>query len=898
MIASLRAVVSRIRGLFAGRRLDSDFEQELEAHLALLTEENIRTGMEPGEARRAARLKLGGAVQLRESHHDQLTFGWFESLAQDIRFAMRMLRKNPGFTVVAVLTLALGIGANTAIFSLVDWLILRPLPIDQPSGIALLFSTSENGGAGTTFSYPEFLEIQKQTSSVFSGLSAVNLTNIDGLRLDGKSEPILTSYVSGNFFDLLGIKPAQGRLIIPSEGSVAGADPVLVISYAYWKSHFNADPSVIGERATVNGQPITIIGVTPQGFHGLTNVLDTQGYMPLAMAAAFKDARSNFLSDAKYSAFIPIARLKPGVSVQQTQPALQIVAQRLSELDHSQNQTTIHAAHFGPTSLSISPTNPAIITAVSSLLLTLAATLLILSCANIGNLLLARAEVRRHEVAMRAALGATRGRLIRQMLTESILLSAFGCIGGLGCGIIASRAMRSISLHTFLPVVLDFHFDWRVFAYALIAAALMGLLVGITPALRAARANLGGPLHESGRTSTVGRQRLRSVLVIAQVASSLTLLIVTGLFVRSLEKAQHANLGFDPNHLLNASIDAHEAGYDENATREFEKLLLERARTLPGVQSASLAFSVPMSYTDDSSALANIDGYQTTPGEKVPVAGINRVSPDYFATMRIPLLQGRKFQDSDSQGSQRVAIVNQAFVAHYWNGQNPVGRHFSTTGNREHPLEVVGVAKNSREQDMFTQGEPFFYVPLAQDYVPIATLQLRTSGAPEAIAPEVIALIHSLEPAMPVFDIQPMTVTLDGANGLLLFQFAAALAASMGFIGLVLAVVGVYGVISYSAGQRTHEIGIRMALGAQPAQVLKMIVRQGVAIVGIGVIVGTLLAAAMGKLVSGLLLGIAALDPLTYICASAVLVAIAIFACYIPARRATRVDPMEALRYE
>jgi putative ABC transport system permease protein len=548
--------------------------------------------------------------------------------------------------------------------------------------------------------------------------------------------------------------------------------------------------------------------------------------------------------------------------------------------------------------LAFAPTNPGVLTLASSLFLTLAAALLVLACMNIANLFLARAVARQREVAMRAALGATRGRLIRQLLTESLLLALLGSAGGIIFGILAGRAMGSISMRTVLPMVLDFHFDWRTFSYALVAAAFTGVIVGIIPALRTARCNLNEILHEGGRTSTAGRQRLRSALVIAQVGSSLTILIVAGLFVRSLQNVQHSNLGFDPSHILNVTVDSHEAGYDENQTRQFQKVVLERARALPGVQSASLARSVPMGYSGDYIRLASIDGYHSAPGQRVPSAGINRVSPGYFQTMRIPLLQGRDIQDSDSQNSPRVAIVNQAFVERYWHERSAIGRHFTTPADPKQPIEVVGVAKDSREEDMFTTGEPFVYVPLAQDYDPIATIQLRTVSSAEALAPEVRGLIHSLEPAMPVFDVQPMTLALEGVNGFLLFRFAAALAGALGLIGLTLAVIGVYGVISYSGSQRTHEIGVRMAFGAQPVQILKMVLGHGFVIVGVGVFVGILAAGALARLVGSFLFEVAALDPLTYVSASLLLTFVAFAATYIPARRAMGLDPMAALRDE
>ncbi|HKV28466.1 MAG TPA: FtsX-like permease family protein, partial [Candidatus Acidoferrales bacterium] len=520
-----------------------------------------------------------------------------------------------------------------------------------------------------------------------------------------------------------------------------------------------------------------------------------------------------------------------------------------------------------------------------------------LACMNIANLCLVRVAARHREVAVRAALGATRSRLIRQLLTESLLLALLGCVAGIALGIAASRSFGSISLHTALPTVLDFRFDWRVFAYALAAAVLTGVLVGITPALRVSRTDLNEVLHEGGRTSTGGRQRLRSVLVGAQVAGSLMLLIVAVLFVRSLEKVEHSDLGFDSSHMLNASIDPHEAGYQEPQAREFQKTLLARARALPGVTSASLALCVPMGYVSYYANL-KIDGYQVRQNEQAPAAGLNAVSPGYFGNMRIPLLQGRDFRDSDGENSQRVAIVNQNFVDQYWHGQNAIGRHFSTATDASGVMEVVGVAANSRDTDIFTRNDPFFYVPLAQHYNSLITLQLRAASTPQSLAPEVIGLVHSLDPTMPVFEIQPMTIVLDGLNGFLLFQFAAVLAGCLGILGLVLALVGVYGVISFAASQRTHEIGIRLALGAQPMQVLKLIFRQGFTIVGIGIFAGILSAAAMARLVSNFLFGVSPVDAVTFIGTSALLTAVALLASYIPARRAMRVDPIVALRHE
>jgi len=891
----LSELARRLRMLFARDKFHRDLDEEMRLHLELRERELREAGLSPEAAHTAARKNFGNALALREASHDSWGWVWLEHFAQDLRFALRMLRKSPGFTAVAVLTLALGIGANTAIFSLVDCLVVRPLPIDHPAQMAFLISSWNGSGSNTAFSYPDFQEIRKQTANIFSDLSAFRMFQMDGLTVDGRSEPMWSSYVTGNFFGQMGIKPMLGRFILPSEGSAPGADPVLVLSYSYWKSRFNADPNIIGQRASINGHPITIVGVAPAGFHGPTSLMDMQGYMPLGMAVTLNDAPPNLFTTREDTNLALIARLRPDVSLQKAQPALNVVAQRLSQQHHG--RMTLSALHLGPAGLAVNPTNPGALSLVSTIFLILPASVLVLACMNLANLFLVRAATRQREMAMRAALGATRSRLIRQLLTESLLLAALGCAAGIILGVAASSTFSSIPLHTSLPIILDFHFDWRVFAYALVAAVLTGVLVGIVPALRAARSDVNEILHEGGRTSTSGRQRLRSALVMAQVGGALMLLIVAGLFVRSLEKMQHTDLGFDPNHVLNLSIDPHESGYGETQAREFQKTLLDRARSLPGIESASLAASVPMGYNDSGASL-EIDGYQPPKGQKNPAAGYNAVSSEYFETMRIPLLRGRDIRDSDNQNSQHVAIINQAMADRYWRGGDPMGRHFSTVDDPKHPMEVIGIAKNSYENDIFEQNEPFFFVPLAQNYNSYATLQVRTAAAPEAMAREVTGLIHSLEPAMPVFDVQTMTTALDTLNGFLLYKFAAALAASLGILGLILAVVGVYGVISYAAAQRTHEIGIRLALGAQPMQILKMIFRQGFVIVGAGVLAGILGAAAMARLVGNLLFGVPPGDLLTYVSTTALLAVVALLACYIPARRAMRVDPMVALRYE
>jgi predicted permease len=484
---------------------------------------------------------------------------------------------------------------------------------------------------------------------------------------------------------------------------------------------------------------------------------------------------------------------------------------------------------------------------------------------------------------------------VQQILIESGLLTLLGCFFGIGIAGIAARLMSSIPTGSDLPIVLDFHFDWRVFAYAFGLAAIGALVVGAVPALRASGTKLGDLVHESGRSIAAGRQRFRSALVVAQVAGSLMLLIIAGLFVRSLLNVQNIDLGFDPRHVMNYSMDPHEAGYTDEAGKAFYQSLLERARALPGIRSASLAATVPMGYYSF--------GYQVKIPSQDPAsvtyAGSNSVSPGYFETMQIPLLRGRDFNRADGSNSQGVTIVNQAMVDKYWPHEDPIGRQFTAViDGKDRSLEIIGVVKSIHTTSPSDPAGPYLYTTHDQNYLSTETLQVRTAGLPESSAHDVLALVRELAPTLPVFDVQTMSQALKTINGLLLFQVGAVLAATMGAMGLILAVVGMYGVLSYATALRTHEIGIRVALGAQISEVVGMILRQGIVIIALGMAVGILAAVAMGRLVESLLVDVRGTDLLTYAVVSLSLACAALFACYIPARRAARVDPVVALRYE
>jgi putative ABC transport system permease protein len=585
------------------------------------------------------------------------------------------------------------------------------------------------------------------------------------------------------------------------------------------------------------------------------------------------------------------------VSLQQAQAVLAVVSQRLAQ-EYPEAHRELSVVAFPELRSRPNPTPNNTVLVVSSLFLGLAVMVLLLACVNVANILLVRATVREREMAIRAALGAARVRLIRQLLTESVLLALLGGIAGVLLGYWGSSALGSINVQTDLPVHFDFGFDWRVFGFATAAALLTGIIVGIVPAVRASRGNLSAILHEGGRGVVGGKNRLRSTLVVVQVAGSLMLLIIAGLFTRSLVQAQRTDLGFKPDHVLNLITDPNEIGYDQAQTRDFYKNLLQRVRTLPGVVSASTANATPMGYYNNFDSLT-IEGYQPPPGQPPPACLYNTVSTDYFQTMGIPLLRGRNFTEADDENAQHVAIVSEAMAKQYWPDKDPMGRQFQMSTEPKYSLVVVGVAKDIRFNGLTGPFSPMFYAPFLQHQSgnSLQTLQLRTAGTPEMMIPEIEHAIESLAPQLPVFDVQTMSQALNTLNGLLFYKIGAVLAALLGMLGLVLAIVGVYGVVSYAATQKTHEIGVRMALGAQPADILRMVFREGLLIVGIGLVVGIGGALAAGQVV-GSFLTVSARDPVTYATVTAILLAVALSACFIPARRAMRVDPMVALRYE
>jgi predicted permease len=883
-------------GLLHKETSDREIAEEMESHLQLHIDDNLHAGMSAEEARRQALLKLGGIEQTKEVYRDRKGLPMLETFLQDLRFAARMLRKNPGVTVIVVLTLALGVGANTAIFGLVNGLLLQRLPVPAAEQIAALVIQSGSSSLGALgFSYPQFAEFREQAAPICEVFGSATAWRLN-FTAEGHSDTLTVGGLSSNYFSALGVKPALGQLFLPGEGEHPGEPATLVLSYIFWQRRFGGDPQVIGKQVRLGSKPATIVGVMEKEFRGQFSVFEMDAYAPLSTVFDQSSA-SNFWNSRDIHLMLVLGRLKPDVTLAQAQSRFDVISRRLAlqypVTDKDLSVRVIDERLSRP----IPYANNAFLV-FSGLFLILGALVLLLACTNIANILMARASVRQREMAIRAALGGARYRLVRQMLTETMLTALLGGIAGVTLGAGLSHLANSTHLSN-IPVRLGFGFDWRVLIYALAAVALTAISAGLSPALRATRAEVNTVLHQGGRADASGkaRHKVRGDLMAAQVAGSLMLLIVAGLFVRSLRAVERMDIGFDPNQLLNITLDPSLNNYTEVQTKEFYRSLETEVRALPGIQSVSLAASVPMGSTVGRQSVY-IEGRPVPSGQRAPGVFFNEVDPPYFDTLRVRVLLGRAFTEADSETSERVAIVNETMAKDFWPGADPIGKRFSLISDTGPFVEIVGVARDGKYRVLAEDPQPYFYVPLTQHFTPQRTLQIRSSMPLESLVPMMQHEIHALDANAPVEEIQTMKESLGGALGYFLFRLGASLAAAMGLLGLLLAVVGVYGVVSYAATQRTQELGVRMALGASPRQVLALLLKQGAKLVAAGLLFGLAGAWALTRAMSSMLVGVSPSDPLTYLSVAALLSFITLLACWIPARRAMRVDPMVALRYE
>ncbi len=815
---------------------------------------------------------------------------WEDEMIQDLRFGFRMLLKNPGFTTVAALTLALGIGANTAIFSLVNALLLRPLGgVAEPERLVQVGRQYSDKSYLSDSSYPDYLDYGEQNTTL-SGLALRSPAAIH-LSAGQEAERVEGELVSGNFFDVLGVRPAQGRLITPSDEQGANAYQVTVLSHSLWRRRFGGETSVIGKTIKLDGHDFTVVGVASEEFEGTKVGRRCDVWAPLLTLRQTDPKRASLFEQRGPSWLEMFGRLKPGVTVEQARAEFGAINERLKQSYPRQAGVGLHTdlgrdieVRRGVRRFFYAP-----FAAVGIVLL--------IACANVAGLSLARASARQKEIGVRLALGAGRVRIVRQLLTESLTLALLGGAAGLAIGLWLTEGLRRLlpERYLFLSFKLDFGVDWRVFGFTLAVAVLTGVLFGLVPALQASKPDLVPTLKDARPAGLrSGRAGLRGALVVTQVALSLTLLVAAGLCVRTLRNARAIDTGYEIERVLTARIDLGKQNYNQAQGQSFHRRLLERLQSLPGVQAAGLAVTLPL---NDSRWETRI--YPEGEEDRRVQTFQNIVSPRYLETMNIPLLLGRQFSERDDAQAPPVAVINQALARRLWPNENPLGRRLTWKSGPDarQTAEVIGVARDIKGRDLFeAAGPPILYLPLLQNYQPSAVLHLRASVEPEQLIAALGREVNALDRNLPVHSIQPLSEHLSAT--LTPQRLLAGLGAGFGLLALSLSAVGLYGLLAYTVAQRTPEIGVRMALGAQTGAVLRLVVTQGMKLALLGIGFGLTAAFGLTRLLKGLLFGVSALDPLTFVASPLLLIVVALAACYVPARSAVKTDPLAALRHE
>ena len=882
----------RLLGLFRKKNREAEMTQEIQQHVDLLTERNIAAGMSPEKARHEALREFGGVEQIKESSREQRISIWLDQLWQDLRFGARMLWRNPGFSFLAVLCLTLGIGTNAAVFSWIEGILIRPYPlVAHQDRMFALTGTTRGGATGidrSEISYPDFLDFQKN-STLFESFIIDRITGTT-MSVGDRAERASAGIVSANYFDALGVRPILGRGFRPEEGEGRNAHPVTVISYETWKNRYKGDPEVIGKTQFLNGVQHTIIGVAPEKFYGTFVGYSFQFWVPTSMQEAF-DTTGYKMEDRVARWIEGYAFLKPGVSRAQAQSELNTIAARLEKDYPATNRG--QGVQIFP--LWKTPFNNAG-TMMPTLSIALAVVLfvLLIACANVSNLLLVRSLLRRHEMTMRMALGAGRGRLLKQLVTEGLILSAIAAIGG----ILVAHWCRNALVLAFPPpppgVIFNLPgtIDWRVLTVSAGICILSTLFFALVPAIQASHVDLSGALkaEASGSVGGHGRSRLRSALVLTQVSLSFVLLAGTGLLLQSLQRIQNANPGFSTRDVITSAADLFSAGYKADRAKIFYDQLLARIRAVPGVESATLARVRPFSYKNYSNAPIAIDGYQAAPDEQLS-SDYNEVGENYFATIGIPLISGRDFNRTDDENAPLVAVVNETMAAKYWPGKDPLGQRLQV---KDRWMQVVGVAKNSNYRTKLEEPKPFFYVPLRQNFSVQNAFLIRTQQSTASMMSILANEIHALDPNLGPLD----TITLQEQVDRMSFtqRLAVTLLALFGGMALFLAAIGLYAVMSYAVSQSTRELGLRMALGAGASDLLRLVISRGLLLTAGGIVIGATAALLLTRLMGNLLYKVSPRDPLAFASAFAIMTIVALIACFLPAWRATRIDPVRALR--
>ncbi len=883
-----RMFMRRLAALFRRRRLEDDLNDELRSHLEMSIELNLRKGMSPADARREALRSFGGIEQTKELYREQRGLPMIETTLQDLRFGLRMLRRSPGFSVLAILCLTLGIGANAAVFSWVEGILFRPYPlVTHQEQLFALTGTARGESGPTGTSWPDVLDLQRSCTLIDSFI----VTKIMGttLSIGDRAEVTTGSIVSANYFDAIGVHPILGRGFEPGEDTGRNAHPVTVISYQLWKGRFKGDPEIIGKTQRLNNVVHTIVGVMPEGFYGTFVGWAMQFWVPVSMEEIFESGGYK-LEDRGARWIEAFVRLKPGVTLLQAQQEISAVAKRLENDYPATNRG--RGIKLWP--LWQTPFNNArTLLPTLEIMLVVVVFVLLIACANVGNLLLVRSFARRHEMTVRLAIGAGRGRLLKQLFTEGLILSALGAAVGLLVAhwcrhalVLLFPARGGVAMH------LPGEIDWRVLALSAGVCLLATLLLGLVPAIQTGKIDLAGALKSdsAGVVGGGGRAWVRSGLVVTQVSLSFVLLVGAGLLLQSLQKIRNTSPGFSTRNVLDTAVNLVSAGYDAPRAQTFQDELLERVKALPGVESAAFARMTPLSYGSYSSTLIAVDGYQPPPEEQ-PTVEYNEVGPGYFATIGIPLVSGREFTRGDDEKAALAAIVNETMAVKYWGGRNPIGERVQVTGRW---MQVVGVAKDSKYESVREAPKPFFYVPLRQNFARGAGLHIRTALSPETVAAALAGEVRALDGNLALFEVISLQEQLDRSTSPQMV--AVTLVGVLGGLALVLAAIGLYGVMSYAVSQSTRELGLRMALGADASNLLRLVMSRGLALTAGGVLLGGAVALALTRLLGNLLYKVNPRDPLAFGSALAVMTIASLAACFLPAWRATRTDPARALR--
>jgi predicted permease len=883
---------------FSRGREDTELKRELDVHIAHEVDDNIARGMPEDEARRQAYLKLGSPRRIREHVWRANTLGFLETTLQDLRYAVRMLWRNPAFSIVSVLCLTLGIGANAAVLSWIEGTLFRPYALVQHQERMVAIVGTKPGGSGkgepgldyTGVSWPDFQDFQKRCT-LMDWFIVSRITGTT-LSIGDRAQRAAGSIVSSNYFDALGVHPIMGRGFEATEDWGRNGHPVAVISYWLWKERFQGDPQILGRKQLLNGVPHTIVGVAPEGFYGTFVGYPMQFWVPVSMQEVF-DPGSYKLEDRGETWIEGYGRIKPGVTLAQAQAELSTVAQHLQDVYPATNRG--RGAKLFP--LWKTPFNGAYrMGPILEVSLAVVFLVLLIACANVSGLLLVRSLVRRHEITVRLAMGSRRGRLVRQLLTEGLVLSVLSCSGGLLLAYLCRNLLVVFfPLSKVVPTILPGTLDWRVLVFSVGICLASTLLFALVPALQTSKVEIAGALKSDSRTSfgARGKSRARSALVVLQVSLSFVLLAGGSLIMQSLQEIRKADPGFSADGVLVTTFDLRAAGYSVQRAKTFQDSVLDRVQAIPGVESVALVRIPPFSFASLFSAPIAVDGYTPPPNEQ-PIEEYNQVGPGFFATVGIPIVSGREFNRADTETTYPAVVVNEQMVAKYWHGQDPVGKRLQV---KDKWMQVIGVARNAKYETLAEKAKPFFYVgwrQLGPNTPVVTTLVIRTSQPPGAVATALAHDVHALDGALGLSEVITLREYMN-RSALAAQGIAVGLLSIFSGIALLLAAIGLYGIMSYAVSQSTHEFGLRMALGASPLNLLRLVMTHGLTLTAGGVVVGVIAGLLLTRLIAASLL-YNVNHPLAFGLSFVVMMAASAAACFFPAWRATRIDPVRALR--